>query len=452
MDAFNTMHRNKRVIVVVCVCVATVGFLLHNKHYHGHYGQVPDQRISYKLGGGSALINMIRLKDKMTVELDQQTNKDMDTEKRWGLGEKGYNRPMDQGRKLINVEVLAILETPEKKEKNWSDYEDLLLNWKWKPSQTNLTRVREELKAHHVDIRYRLLTSNATMKEGQVMTMYLSGQNASLTPVFAQQQDKVSPFKGKEFKKCSVVGNSGLLVNSMCGFAVDDAEYVFRINVPEMDPYVLDVGFKTDFTTLNPSIFKRKYNYFGSQQLTDKFNSDMAQFQGILMLPCFSDEAWMPICSRALQRLTPKKYLKVAFGDPQQFSLIRDYWVTKGLSKYPSTGLYLVTAAIALCNEVHLYGFWPFVESNLPHVTTHPVKYHYFDNSHMVRTHDMHAEFDQLTRLHQEGVLKIHIQNCEDAEKAEKAKQRVVSAHGISIQSKKTVTARKFNLEKMWGD
>ena len=39
---------------------------------------------------------------------------------------------------------------------------------------------------------------------------------------------QVSPFKGKQFKKCSVVGNSGLLVNSMCGFAVDDAEYVFR--------------------------------------------------------------------------------------------------------------------------------------------------------------------------------------------------------------------------------
>ena len=49
---------------------------------------------------------------------------------------------------------------------------------------------REELEAQHVDIRDRLLTSNATMKEGQVMTMYLSGQNASLTPVFAQQQDK----------------------------------------------------------------------------------------------------------------------------------------------------------------------------------------------------------------------------------------------------------------------
>ena len=38
MDVFNTMHRNKRVIVVVCVCVATVGFLLHHKHYHGYYG------------------------------------------------------------------------------------------------------------------------------------------------------------------------------------------------------------------------------------------------------------------------------------------------------------------------------------------------------------------------------------------------------------------------------
>ncbi len=94
-----------------------------------------------------------------------------------------------------------------------------------------------------------------------------------------------------------------------------------------------------------------RYNYFGSQQLTEKFNSDMAQFRGILMLPCFSDEAWMPICSRALQRLTPKQYLKVAFGDPQQFSLIRDYWVTKGLSKYPSTGRFLTKLLLSTLKD-----------------------------------------------------------------------------------------------------
>ncbi|XP_038066549.1 alpha-2,8-sialyltransferase 8B-like [Patiria miniata] len=272
------------------------------------------------------------------------------------------------------------------------------------------SQTRKELRAANIDVQGRFVTSNATRKAGSKITTYLTRNNVTLTSTFTRYQPKVSPFDGKAFKKCSVVGNSGLLINSACGHEIDVADYVFRINVPEMDPYIQDVGYKTNFTTLNPSIFKRKNNYFASTRLTDKFNQDISQYQGLLMFPCFSDAAWVPICTRALQRLTPKKSLSIAFGDPDQFSLIRNYWVTKGLQKYPSTEI--ATAAIALCEEVHLYGFWPFVDSSMPHVTTHPVKYHYFDNTHMVRTHDMQAEFELLTRLHQVGVLRLHIRAC----------------------------------------
>lgn len=37
-----------------------------------------------------------------------------------------------------------------------------------------------------------------------------------------------SPFKGKMFPRCAVMGSSGMLSNSHCGGEIDSADYVFR--------------------------------------------------------------------------------------------------------------------------------------------------------------------------------------------------------------------------------
>ena len=55
--------------------------------------------------------------------------------------------------------------------------------------------VREKLKAANIDISGRFLTSNATSKEGQQLTAYLTGENLTLTGIFTQRQDEVHCFR-----------------------------------------------------------------------------------------------------------------------------------------------------------------------------------------------------------------------------------------------------------------
>ncbi|XP_051872142.1 alpha-2,8-sialyltransferase 8F-like [Pristis pectinata] len=65
---------------------------------------------------------------------------------------------------------------------------------------------------------------------------------------------KEVPFKKHIYKRCSVVGNAGILNNSSCGREVDQANFVFRCNLPPLIDYKDDVGTKTSVVTSNPSI------------------------------------------------------------------------------------------------------------------------------------------------------------------------------------------------------
>ena len=46
--------------------------------------------------------------------------------------------------------------------------------------------------------------------------------------VFVCPNLQESPFSKVRFPKCSVVGGSGILVNSKCGESIDGADFIFR--------------------------------------------------------------------------------------------------------------------------------------------------------------------------------------------------------------------------------
>ncbi|XP_062898456.1 alpha-2,8-sialyltransferase 8F-like [Mobula hypostoma] len=75
---------------------------------------------------------------------------------------------------------------------------------------------------------------------------------------------KTVPFK--KLKRCSVVGNAGILANSSCGTEIDQAAFVFRCNLPPLIDYRQDVGTKTTIVTSNPTIIKDRILEQNSRQ------------------------------------------------------------------------------------------------------------------------------------------------------------------------------------------
>ena len=72
------------------------------------------------------------------------------------------------------------------------------------------------------------------------------------------------------------------------------------------------------------------------------------------------------------------------------------------------SGFYITSAALDICNEVHLYGFWPFTMST----RGEKVPYHYYDNAHFAVYHDLTLEYRLLVRMHEMGLIKLQFGPC----------------------------------------
>lgn len=100
----------------------------------------------------------------------------------------------------------------------------------------------------------------------------------------------------------------------------------------------------------------------------------------------------------------------VLFANPDFLKSVGKFWKRRGVhAKRLSTGLFLVSLALGLCDEVMVYGFWPFAED----LNQQPVSHHYYDNILPYSGfHAMPEEFLQLWNLHKTGTLRLHIGQC----------------------------------------
>ncbi|XP_071829911.1 CMP-N-acetylneuraminate-poly-alpha-2,8-sialyltransferase-like isoform X2 [Apostichopus japonicus] len=213
--------------------------------------------------------------------------------------------------------------------------------------------------------------------------------------------------------RCSVVGNSGSLLHSNCGKHIDEAEFVYRCNAAPLKPFAADAGTKSNLTSFNPSIFRKRYKGIAKQSYLKKFVSDMQQYHGYLWGACFSRSSHLDMCMKAISGYNIKENVFV-LAHPKHFKYFQDYWIRRGKNNYLSTGFYYTSDALSRCNETHLYGFWPFPRA-FDDISSYNVSYHYFEKleNEWKEPHAMNIEFSILVQLHLLGVVKIHIGKCE---------------------------------------
>uniref|UniRef100_A0A3Q4I7J1 ST8 alpha-N-acetyl-neuraminide alpha-2,8-sialyltransferase 6 n=1 Tax=Neolamprologus brichardi TaxID=32507 RepID=A0A3Q4I7J1_NEOBR len=223
---------------------------------------------------------------------------------------------------------------------------------------------------------------------------------------------KENPFSNKQWDTCSVVGNGGILFDSGCGKMIDSADFVIRCNLPPLENgYEKDVGSKTSLVTANPSIIFNKYGALTGRRLP--FVEYLHKYgNSLLLLPAFSFSKNTAVCQRAAYTIEDfKSPIRPVFSNAQYLDSLDQFWSSKGLNERRlSTGFIMVSMALELCKNVHVYGFWPF--SNHPYGLYTLTNHYYDDVPTKTFFHSMPAEFERLLQLHTEGVLRLHLGDC----------------------------------------
>uniref|UniRef100_U3KAX6 ST8 alpha-N-acetyl-neuraminide alpha-2,8-sialyltransferase 3 n=3 Tax=Passeriformes TaxID=9126 RepID=U3KAX6_FICAL len=291
---------------------------------------------------------------------------------------------------------------------------------KWAFNRSAFAHQRQEI-LQHVDVIKNFSLTKSSVRIGQLMHYDYSSHKYvfSISNNFRSLLPDVSPILNKHYNICAVVGNSGILTGSQCGQEIDKSDFVFRCNFAPTEAFQKDVGRKTNLTTFNPSILEKYYNNLLTIQDRNNFFLSLKKLDGaILWIPAFFFHTSATVTRTLVDFFVEHRgQLKVQLAWPGNIMQhVNRYWRNKHLSpKRLSTGILMYTLASAICDEIHLYGFWPFgFDPN----TREDLPYHYYDKkgtkftTKWQESHQLPAEFQLLYRMHGEGLAKLTLSHC----------------------------------------
>ncbi|XP_051517519.1 alpha-2,8-sialyltransferase 8E-like [Myxocyprinus asiaticus] len=255
-------------------------------------------------------------------------------------------------------------------------------------------------------------------------SLYLTKQNTAVNQIIPYEKSNLGykvnaalhnmlpedfPWRGHAgLGRCAVVGSGGILKNSSCGKEIDSADFVIRFNLAPINDS--DVGLKTDLMTINPTQLSKSYRNMkvNPGPLVQRVS---VYGNASLIIPAFAYPFCTAVSINTLKVLQPVRTQQhVVFFSPAYLKTLDHFWKRRGLKEIRlSTGFMLVNVALELCDDVHIYGFWPFDIDLLQQ----PLPHHYYDNKapHQFM-HAMPEEFIRLLQLHSQGALTLHIQPC----------------------------------------
>ncbi|KAL4617554.1 alpha-2,8-sialyltransferase 8E isoform X1 [Arapaima gigas] len=305
----------------------------------------------------------------------------------------------DFRQEIIDVKVLTMVKTSELFDR-WRNLQ--LCKWEQNKEETEAfkTSLSRCCNAPSFLFTTKRNTPAGTNLRYEVDT---SGILHISTEIFKMFPD-VSPERNSSSPTCAY--HDGLLTKLFFVF-----HFLIRCNIPPIsEKYVEDVGYKTDIVTINPSIITERFQKL--EKWRKPFYEVLQTYSNSsVVLPAFYNTRNTDVSFRVKYMLDDFDSQKgVFFFHPQYLLNVQRFWSVQGIrAKRLSSGLMLVTAAMELCDEVHLYGFWAFPMNPAGIFITH----HYYDNvKPRPGFHAMPHEIFNFLHLHSRGILQVHTGPC----------------------------------------
>lgn len=172
----------------------------------------------------------------------------------------------------------------------------------------------------------------------------------------------------KQFRKCAVVSNSGVLRQHRHGDAIDIADVVFRFNDAPLKGWEKLVGSKESIRLVNNQFPERVLRHaiksyeFDAKALYGLLNEEEGD---VAKLGDFRKRYW----TTSIQLLSPG--LLKLFEETIRSSYDGSWFQNDGVSFSPTTGAIGMLSAMSRCDEVRAYGM-----AATPAAEKHP--YHYY--------------------------------------------------------------------------
>ncbi|XP_072174514.1 alpha-2,8-sialyltransferase 8B-like [Diadema setosum] len=220
-----------------------------------------------------------------------------------------------------------------------------------------------------------------------------------------------------EKRTCAIIGNSGVLLNSSCGYLIDSSDLVIRMNLALFGgEFASDVGSKVSLMSLNSEQY-RHLTY-----CTDNY--------GNITIDGLPRVCWELLTSLTRMNgstlwysgsMAHNDHLKTALAVLSNFYNLHFGFAyspaeLKGQVKKvlklssPSTGVAVYAAATHFCSRIQLFGFFPFYKDP----TNRTLFTHYYEDvklNYTTNRHKMPDEFRVLLKLDERGALRI-VNDC----------------------------------------
>lgn len=216
----------------------------------------------------------------------------------------------------------------------------------------------------------------------------------------------------KRHRKCAVIGNSGILLDSHCGGLIDSYDFVIRANMAPVEGYSSDVGHKTDLMLVNDETLSNIDKVLSHGPDCKRDLEILATVKSlndtILWYPKDTSRHIAPLQNIAKELEARKLRLRVGYSLKDIYSNIK--WKYK-IWRYPSSGLYMLALAEAICQRTTVFGFFPYEKDNFGR----DVLRHYYERNltnFKTWAHNFDAEYHMLLSRRDEGLIEMISNPC----------------------------------------